>query len=215
MPAIVERVMQAAGVERAVQIGWSVGCQIVLELYRQRAARCQALVLLFGPAAHALSGTRLPLSGSALDALLRGPAGVTFASVLLRGAQLVRLPGIVALIRQLGLVGHASDVDVRGLIREMLTIHAPSARKLACSAEDHSGLDVLRQATVPVLIMAGDRDPFAPPAQIGERMHELAKGSEYVRLPEGTHSALLDHVPQIAGAVDAFLRKRVQRLSAN
>lgn len=215
MPAIIERVMQAAGVERAVQIGWSVGCQVVLELYRQRAARCQALVLLFGPAAHALSGTRLPLSGSLIDSMLRGPAGLPFANVMLKGAQVARLPGIVGVIRKLGLVGTASDEDVRGLIGEMMHMHAPSARKLACSAEDHSGVDVLRRLAVPLLIMAGDRDPFAPPAAIGERMHELAKGSEYVRLPEGTHSALLDHVPQIAGAVDAFLRKRVERLNAN
>ncbi|HEX5656218.1 MAG TPA: alpha/beta hydrolase, partial [Polyangiales bacterium] len=183
MPAIIERVMLAAGVERAVQIGWSVGCQVVLELYRQRAARCQALVLLFGPAAHALRGTRLPLSGGILDTMLRGPGGVTFARVLLTGAQLARLPGIVGIIRRLGLVGSASDEDVRGLIREMMDIHTPSARKLACSAEDHSGLDVLKRLAVPLLIMAGDRDPFAPPAEIGERMHELAKGSEYVRLP--------------------------------
>jgi pimeloyl-ACP methyl ester carboxylesterase len=215
MPAILERVMVAAGVERAVQIGWSVGCQVVLEMYRQRAARCRALVLLFGPAGHALSGTRLPLSGSTLDAMLRGPAGITFAGVLLRGAQLARLPGVVGLTRQLGLVGTASDEDVRGLIREMLAIHVPSARKLACSAEDHSGLDVLRRLAVPLLIMAGDRDLFAPSAAAGERMHALAKGSEYVRLPEATHSALLDHVPQIASTVDSFLRQRVDRLSAN
>ncbi len=215
MPLLMERVMQAAGVECAVQIGWSVGCQVVLEMYRQRPTRCQALVLLFGPAAHALSGTRLPLSGSALDMLLRGPAGSAFANVLLRGAQLARLPGVVNIVRQLRLVGTASDEDVHGLIREMLHIHAPTARKLACSAEDHSGLDVLRRTAVPLLIMAGDRDPFAPPTSIGERMHELAKGSEFVRLPEGTHSALLDHVPQISGAVDTFLRQRVERLRAN
>jgi pimeloyl-ACP methyl ester carboxylesterase len=215
MPAIIERVMQAAGQERAVQIGWSVGCQVVLEMYRQRAARCQALVLLFGPAAHALSGTRLPLSGATLDSLLRSPVGLGFANVLLKGAQVARVPGIVPLVRQLGLVGTASDEDVHGLIREMMYMHAATARKLACSAEDHSGIDVLRRLAVPLLIMAGDRDPFAPPASIGERMHELAKGSEYVRLPEGTHSALLDHVPQIAGTVDQFLRQRVERLSAN
>jgi pimeloyl-ACP methyl ester carboxylesterase len=215
MPSLIERVMVAAGVERAVQIGWSVGCQVVLEMYRQRAARCQALVLLFGPAAHALSGTKLPVSGGFLDSMLRGPAGLSFATVLLRGAQIARLPGAVPLIRQLGLVGTASDADVRGLIREMMDIDIATARKLACSAEDHSAVDVLRRLAVPLLIMAGDRDPFAPPAAIGERMHELAKGSEYVRLPEGTHSALLDHVPQIAGTVDTFLRQRVERLTAN
>jgi pimeloyl-ACP methyl ester carboxylesterase len=215
MPAIIERVMLAAGVERAVQVGWSVGCQVVLELYRQRPTRCQALVLLFGPAAHALSGTRLPLSGNLLEGLLRGAAGVPFATALLRGAQVARLPGMVSLLRQLGLVGSASDDDVRGLIKELARIHPASARKLACSAEDHSALELLRRLSVPLLIMAGDRDLFAPPTAIGERMHELAKGSEFVRLPEATHSALLDHVPQIASAVDAFMQKRVERLSAN
>jgi pimeloyl-ACP methyl ester carboxylesterase len=215
LPVIMERVMQEAGVERAVQIGWSVGCQVVLEMYRQRAARCQALVLLFGPAAHALTGTKLPISGQLLDRLLRGPAGLPFAATLLKGAQVARLPGLVNLLRELGLVGSASDDDVRGLIAELLSVHPETGRRMAISAQEHSALDVLRRLTVPLLIMAGDRDPFAPPAEIGERMHELAKGSEYLRLPEATHSALLDHVPQISGAVDAFLQQRVERLSAN
>lgn len=214
LPAIMERVMHAAGVERAVQIGWSVGCQVVLEMYRQRPARCEALALLFGPAEHTLRGTRLPVSGALIDGLLRSPAGATFANLAVHGAQVARLPGLVPLLRRLHLVGTASDEDVHGLIKELLRVHPPTARKLACSAEDNSGLDVLRRVAVPVLIMAGDRDPFAP-LTASRQMHALAAGSEYIRLPEATHSALLDHVPQISAAVEDFLQRAIERPTVN
>jgi hypothetical protein len=34
LPAIMARIMDAIGLERAVHVGWSVGSQIVLEMYR-------------------------------------------------------------------------------------------------------------------------------------------------------------------------------------
>lgn len=48
-PALLARVMDAAGVERATPIGWSVGCQIVLEMYRQFPERCAAIVTVLLP----------------------------------------------------------------------------------------------------------------------------------------------------------------------
>ncbi|HEY6879773.1 MAG TPA: alpha/beta hydrolase, partial [Polyangiales bacterium] len=103
--------------------------------------------------------------------------------------------------------------DIHGLIEELLHVHTPTVRKLACSAEDHSGLDVLARAAVPVLIMAGGRDPFAP-LPVTAQMHARAPRSEYVQLPEATHTALLDHAPQIGTAVDSFLRRASEPTSA-
>jgi pimeloyl-ACP methyl ester carboxylesterase len=42
--------MAAAGIERAVQVGWSTGCQVVLETYRHAPERCEALVKTTTPA---------------------------------------------------------------------------------------------------------------------------------------------------------------------
>jgi pimeloyl-ACP methyl ester carboxylesterase len=39
-------------------------------------------------------------------------------------------------------------------------------------------------------------------------MHALCPHSELLRLPEGTHTALLDHADEIADAVDEFFLTR-------
>ena len=43
LPSIMARIMDAVGVAQAVPIGWSVGSQIVLEMYRQYPERVRAL----------------------------------------------------------------------------------------------------------------------------------------------------------------------------
>jgi pimeloyl-ACP methyl ester carboxylesterase len=70
LPAIMARIMDAIGLERAVHVGWSVGAQIVLEMYRQFPERVDGLVTLLGPAGRALESTRLPISGRLLEQLV-------------------------------------------------------------------------------------------------------------------------------------------------
>lgn len=205
-PALLARVMDAAGVTSAVQLGWSVGCQVVLELYRQLPARCTALGVLFGPAEHALTSTALPVPGAFLHALLNHPRGVGSAALVQRLAQLAALPGGPALARALGLVG-AADADVRQLLSDLGRLHSSTGQRMALSAEAHSALDVLRTLQVPLLILAGGRDQFAPPARVGAPMHAAAPKSELVVLDAATHTALLDHADQIGDAVDHFLAR--------
>lgn len=210
-PALLARVMDAAGVQRATQIGWSVGCQVVLETYRQLPARCNAVVALFGPAEHALSNTALPVPGAWLDALLAQPRGVTLAALIQRLAQAAALPGVAPLLRGLGLIGEGtSTADLRHLIGDLGRVDPGTGQRMARSAEAHSAHDVLARLRVPFLIMAGDKDPFAPPGRVGVPMHRAAPGSEFVRLPHATHTALLDHADEIGAVVDDFLRRRVK-----
>lgn len=55
-PELMMGILDALAIERAVHIGWSTGCQLVLEAYRQFPERCSRLALLFG----LLLGIRLP-----------------------------------------------------------------------------------------------------------------------------------------------------------
>lgn len=212
-PALIASVMAAAGVARATQLGWSVGCQVVLELYRQRPELCDGLVALFGPAAHALRNTALPVPGAWLDALLAHPYGVSFASLVQHVAQLATLPGGTLLLRASGLVGSASNTDLRRLVRDLGQMHSATGRSLAVSAEAHSAAPVLPAIRVPFLIMGGGKDLFAPARRVGTPMHEAAPGSEFVRLPSATHTALLDHADAIARAVDDFVARRIRGTS--
>jgi len=212
LPAIMARVMDAAGIATATHIGWSVGCQIVLEFYKQLPQRCQALCTMFGPAEHALSTLSLPIPGSWLHAWLNHGHGDVSALIVQRLAKVAALPGGPSLLRAIGLVGKdTQSADVRQLIADLGHMHSSSGQRLALSVQAHSAFDVLARLHVPLLILAGDRDPFALPARVGDRMHRSAPLSEFVRLAAGTHTALLDHAEQIADLVDDFLARRLSR----
>lgn len=212
MPAVVERVMAAAGVERATQIGWSTGCQIVFELYRQRTQRCSALVALLGPAGRVLSTANLPLGRGALYAMLRYTPEPLFAPVfraMMRSADADRAVAIGKRARLIG--SDTTRADARRFLAHLRRLDPTTVQRMAASAEEHSAHDVLPHIQVPVLVVAGDRDPYAPSERVGVPLHDAIPGSELLRLPRGTHTALLDHADVIGVRVQQFARLEARR----
>jgi pimeloyl-ACP methyl ester carboxylesterase len=109
---------------------------------------------------------------------------------------------------RLGLVDASAErEDVRGVLDHIATVHPPTLQALLVSLAEHDGTEALRRARVPVLIVAGDADPFAPAQSVGVPLQRLAPGSTLLRLPKGTHTALLDHHALIADAVEALARR--------
>lgn len=215
LPAIVDRVMDAAGVARATQVGWSTGCQVVFETYRRFPSRCDALVALLGPAGRVLDTATLPLGGAALYRLLRYTPSAVFAPVFRVLARNADASRTVAIGRRLGLIGReTSQHDARRLLSHLQELDPATVQRLAQSAQEHSAHDVLGHLGVPLLVIAGDRDPFAPAEQVGVPLHRAAPGSELVRLPRGTHTALLDHSELIAETVEDFVLRSLSRAGA-
>jgi pimeloyl-ACP methyl ester carboxylesterase len=205
-PAILARVMDAAGIDRAVQVGFSVGCQVALETARQLPERVSALVLLLGGARNALSNTRLPVPHAVLLSLLRNTPDPLFAVAFRQFARLADLPASLRAARALGVLGpSATDGDLREVTQHLATVDPESIRRMALSAEKHDAFDTLAALKVPLLIVTGDRDPFAPMELVGEPMHRAAPHSELVRLHKGTHTALLDQAERIGDVVERFL----------
>lgn len=210
-PEILVRLMDAAGIDSAVHLGWSTGCQVVLELYRRYPSRCSGLVLLLGSAGRVLSTSALPLPGVVVDRLVRHMplpvfTGLSRAMAYASGAPLLdRVP------RALGLIGRAtSREDAAGISRHLRHVDTRTVQQMVASAHAHSAWELLSEIAVPVLIVAGDRDPFAPADTVGVRMHAMCPGAELVRLPEGTHTALFDHAEVIGESVDRFLNRMRQ-----
>jgi 3-oxoadipate enol-lactonase len=210
LPNIMARILDAVGVEQAVQIGWSVGSQVVLEMYRQWPQRVRALVTLFGPAGRALESTRLPISGKRLEQLARHARAERVASLLSRLVRVPLLPGVTALLRRAQLIGqHTSNEDLREILDHVARIDPKTLPLMTLSAQLHSAYDLLPAIAVPWLIMAAARDPFMPLEAVAVPMHRAAPGSELVVLKEATHAALLDFPDQIAEAVEGFLTRRL------
>jgi pimeloyl-ACP methyl ester carboxylesterase len=205
-PHFIAQVMQAAGIQRAAQIGWSTGCQVVLEMYRQYSESCSSVVMVLGGAGHALEHTRLPIPGGAIDWLMRHLPRAAFAASYRALATAFRQPGALGLGRRAGMIGPGvSPDDMRELTQHIATLDAHTLQRLTHSSQAHSAHAVAAAMGVPLLIIAGDLDPFAPTELVGLPLHESAPGSQLIRLAEGTHTALLEEPSRIAAAVEQFL----------
>jgi pimeloyl-ACP methyl ester carboxylesterase len=208
-PEIIAQLMDAAGMPSAVPIGWSTGCQVVLELYRRHPERCRALVLLLGSAGRTLSTTKLPLSGAVIERIARRMPAPIFGVLTRTLARVVNGPGGQWVPRYFNLIGPGTSRHDAKLITEHLTrIDPRTVQTMIASAEAHSAWDVLDRIEVPVLIVSGGRDPFAPADTVGEQMLARCPRARFVHLPHGTHTALFDHADPIGDAVEEFLKLR-------
>jgi pimeloyl-ACP methyl ester carboxylesterase len=205
-PQVVATLMDQLGAQQATHVGFSMGCQVMFETYKQFPGRCDALVALFGGAEHVLRTTALPVDGRLIHAWVKHVPDAVFWP----GARAVALSSHSSVgrfvARKLGLFGReASSEDLREVTAHMCRVDPPTFKRMARSAEHHSALDALDTLDVPLLIVAGDRDPFAPPERVGLPLHQRARGSELVRLAQGTHTATLDFPEQIGSVVDDFM----------
>jgi pimeloyl-ACP methyl ester carboxylesterase len=203
---IVVQLMQAERLERAVQLGWSTGCQVVLELYRQAPERCLGLALLLGAAGRVLDTTRLPLGGSVIGVLAEHAPAPVFRAIFRALSQGARTSFSHALGVRLGLIGEATLAsDARAVLDHIPSVDATTLQWLLRSLATHDATDALVAAQVPTLIVAGEPDPFAPAALVGSKLHRAAPRAAYLQLPRGTHTALLDHTQEISAAVEDLL----------
>jgi pimeloyl-ACP methyl ester carboxylesterase len=200
------RVFDGAGIERAPIVGFSMGCQIVLEACRVMPERIDAVGCLLGPAGRLFDTALPPITGRAAQVLLRSMPALSTGIVMGSFGHMLRLPLAQRVGRLLGYIGpHAKPTDVALYIRHFARLHYPTVRGVALAAGEHDASDLLGGLPVPLLIVAGGRDPFAPMKTVGEVMHRRAPSSRLVRLPNGTHTSLFEHPDQIAVAVEAFL----------
>jgi pimeloyl-ACP methyl ester carboxylesterase len=210
-------VMDAAGMDRALVVGWSLGVPIAIEAARRAPDRVAGLLLLGGAA----SGTfrvlpRLtPLSGGVPEGVHRRAAQV--------GGWLLRwvgppVAGIIDLLpRSLDASREALDragvdpaqLDPTGSAAPLVTL-AEVARQFArhdwtwfsrmvLAGADHEPLAEadLGEIAVPVTVVSGDFDTLAPPADMAALAAALPD-ARLARLP-GSHFLPLQFPDALAG----------------
>jgi pimeloyl-ACP methyl ester carboxylesterase len=205
-------VMDAAGVDRAVLLGHSLGAQVNFEFYRKRADRVLALVPTLGTYGRAVETffgqpiLAVRLAKFARDALPKLhrliPAAMdplVQSTVLERGARLLRIVDPKSPPMQ-GYFEHLARLDYQvfaHLLGDLLT---------------HDAGDVLPTVHVPTLVVGAERDMFVP-LFVARRMVELIPGAELLVLP-GTHAALFEQADLFHDRMERFLRERVFPRSA-
>jgi len=202
-------VLDAAGEERAVLAGHSMGVQVALEAHRRAPERVAGLVLLCGA------------PGRLLDTfhdstVLR--AALPWARLVLDRWPAVTRAGFRALVTADVAVDYALAFEVnRALLhredlvpyfRDLSRVDPGLFVHLLSSAAEHDATDHLPEIQVPTLVVAGDRDSFTP-MHLSVKMHEAIRGSELLVLPGGTHVAPLEHPELVETRLRSFLASRL------
>jgi pimeloyl-ACP methyl ester carboxylesterase len=201
-------VLDAAGEERAVLAGHSMGVQVVLEAHRRAPARVAGLVLVCGA------------PGRVLDTFHDSPVLKTvfpLARAIFDRWPSVAASGFRAVVRSEVAMAYALAFEVnRSLVRredleayfdDLSRVSAPVFVRLLESAASHDASDHLPAIRVPTLVLAGERDGFTP-MRLSVAMHEAIPGSELVVLPGGTHVGPVEHPALVSRKVRAFLAER-------
>jgi len=200
------RVMDGAGIERAPLIGFSMGSQVAFEACREAPERFSAVVSLLGTSRRMLDTALWRLGGRSMGALL-GAVPRRVRPALRKTVHLgFSMPFTYRIGRAIGLYGDETGPDdVAEYVRHFGRLDPSTVTDVVLAAGQHDASDVLPQLTMPVLVIAGERDVFAPVGSVSRPIHAGAPGSRLVIMRKGTHGSLFGHAAEIERLVDDFL----------
>ena len=203
------RVMDAAGMERAVIFGHSMGVQVALEFHRRFAHRVQGLVLVCGS------------YGTPLDTFHDSPflkRVFPFLRQLVerfpsRTARLTRALLSTELAIQVALTLELNRdllhrADLEPYFEHLAKMDPVVFVRTLDSLASHSAWNHLRHVDVPTLVIGGEKDKFTP-AWLSRKMAAHIPGAELMMVPQGSHTAPLEQPELVELRVERFLKERL------
>ena len=200
--------LKEEGADRAAILGWSMGVQVGLEMFRAAPERVASLAMLNGGAGRPWDYVfNLNLVGRLLPPFLRGLRSMprTIETVI---GQATRIPDPGEWAKRIGLAARTLDEQVVGeMVAKLRALDMDTFIRLLERMGEHDGWDLLPLIDVPTLIIVGSRDVFTP-RSAAERMARRTRGSEIMVLPGATHYAALEYPEMVNLRLEKFLRER-------
>lgn len=203
-------VMDAAGFEKAILVGHSMGCQVIFETWRRYPDRVTALVPMLGSAGRTLE-TFFDYSGSPkyfrMAARLIDKAGPA-AHYIVR--PLLESPLAWTVTRNFGLVDkyYCQRDDMLTYLRHIASLDLRLFIHTVLMTNEHDAWEALPRIDIPVLIVAAENDAFTP-GWLSRKMHRDIPGAEFLMLADGSHAALIEQPKTILHRMDRFLQDRL------
>ena len=196
------------GADRAAIVGWSMGVQVGLEMFRAAPERVASLVMLNGVAGRPWDYVfNLNLVGRLLPPVLRGLRS-TPRAIEVAVRQATRVPDPGEWVKRIGLVANTLDEQLAAeLVVKFRALDMDMFIRLLERMGEQDGWDLLPLIDVPTLIVTGSRDLLTP-RSAAERMARRIRGAEIMVLPGATHYAALEYPEMINLRLEKFFRER-------
>jgi pimeloyl-ACP methyl ester carboxylesterase len=199
-----EDLLEAAAVERAIFVGWSMGVQVVLELCARRQGLASELVLINGTYRQPFSSLRLPGTALFLPGLVeRAREHHEIGEWLLR--RVARSRRAADWVRRLHLVSPALSTDeLLDLARDFETIDLEVYLRTLGELHRHDASRGLSGLDARALVVTGARDPLFSPRVARDLVGRLPRAELYV-VPKATHYAPVEFPRLLNERIDRFL----------
>jgi len=194
-------------VDSAVIMGWSMGVQILLEVYDSAPEKAAALVLANGAYGKPLDKAmpRLkPLARLTMDLL-------ALSAPLLRplAKPVLATPAPLKLAKAVGVVSSFLDEQVfLDLARDYAQLDFTNYRDCVEALVEHDAEHVLDHISVPTLILGGGRDLFTPKS-FAEEMARRIKGAELHIIEDASHYCAVEYPEIIVIRMRKFFKERL------
>lgn len=193
-----------AGVRSAVVVGFSMGFQVALELYRRHRALVAGLVSLAGPSGRVLESFQGTHAFAHVLPVARAIVRIARDLTEKTWRRLVPSP----LTTQIGMAtqlnaDRIAAADFEFYTRQLAAVNPELFLSMLDEANRHSAADLLPQIDVPTLIVAGARDTFVPLPTMRALAFAIA-GVRWEVLPEGTHAIPAEYPAEIGETIARF-----------
>lgn len=195
-----------------IQVAFSMGVTVLLELFRKRPDLVPAAALLSG-------GADAPWANSFLKAA-KPRAAVKRTLKALTPAVPVLAPAVRAVLgsravypvgRALGLLRErAPREDIERFMKGLTAMDLSAYWATLLGLMEGRGSDVLPHLQVPVLVVGATHDTLVPLAEM-ERIRSALPHAEYLVVKDAGHAGLLEAGPEVAQAIRRFVDRVAQR----
>lgn len=212
------RILRAVGVDDGVFLGHSMGVQVVLEAFRSMRQHASGLVLMCGSSEYPLESWHGAPDKNAPPPFGNRAMKRAFPKVSALVERAPRVPQALwsrLLPTRLSYeIATRFEVDGTRLtpddffpyLEHVAHMHVGVFARFAKSLSTHSARDLLPEIEVPTLVVGAGRDTFTPGWR-SEEMHELIPESDFLYLPEGTHTAPLEWADDVGRSLESFFER--------
>lgn len=198
-------VLDDAGVDQAIHLGFSMGVMTILEFYKRYPKRVLGLIPINGPYAEGYGF--VSESKQVQEMITRGLRFMSRHTWLVEWFRPVLIAPInIPIAKKVELNPTlTSDEDMKLYFDYAAKMDWDAGFTALATMGEYDGTDILDKVKVPTLLICGESDTWTP-KRIADEMHRRIKGSEYTTIPGGSHATPCENPEMINFRIDLFLR---------